>query len=147
LNKEENKMNRKGFTLIELMLVIIVIGILSAMFVPKFGGRAEQSRIVAARADIKSNIAVALDLFEMDNGFYPTTEQGLSALATAPGTPPVASNWRGPYLKRTDTPTDPWGNSYVYSCPGAHNTASYDFYSLGPDKTEGTDDDITNWTK
>lgn len=131
--------NKKGFTLIELMLVVVIIGVLVSMVVPRLVGRSEEARISAAKADIYANISVALDLFELDNGKYPTTEEGLSALRTKPT---VASNWKGPYLKRK--PQDPWGNPYAYRSPGEYNP-DYDLYSYGPDTKEGGGDDISNW--
>lgn len=130
--------------MIELMLVMIIIGILAALVVPRFANRAEQSRIVAAKTDIESNLGVVLDLFETDNGFYPTTEQGLSALISSPTSPPVPPNWRGPYVKKKVIPTDPWGHPYVYTCPGTRNPEGYDLTSYGPDGVEGGGDDITN---
>jgi len=129
----------KGFTLIELMLVVIIIGVLVSMVVPRLVGRSEEARIAAAKADIQANISVALDLFELDNGKYPATEEGLAGLQTRPST---ASNWKGPYLKKE--PVDPWGKKYVYRSPGGHNP-DYDLYSYGPDGTEGGGDDVTNW--
>ena len=137
------KMRKKNFTLIELMIVILIIGTLAAMVIPRFIKRAEQAKIARAKLDINLNIATALDLYELDNGFYPTTEQGLNALLTKPTTPPIPPNWRGPYLKKK--PIDPWGNPYVYICPGKHNPDSYDLYSYGKDGVEGGGDDITNW--
>lgn len=138
--------NKKaGFTLIELMLVIIIIGTLAGLAIPQLAGRAEQSRIVAAKVDIESNIGVALDLFETDNGFYPTTEQSLSALISSPTSPPAPPNWRGPYLKKKAVPTDPWGHPYIYVCPGTHNSESYDLSSYGRDGMAGNEDDVVNW--
>ena len=131
--------NKNGFTLIELMLVVIIIGVLVSMVVPRLAGRSEEARIAAAKADINANISVALDLFELDNGKYPTTDEGLPALRTKPGS---ALNWKGPYLKKE--PVDPWGKKYAYNSPGAHNP-DYDLSSYGPDGTEGGDDDISNW--
>jgi len=136
-------MKQKGFTLIELMLVVIIIGTLAALVIPRLAGRAEQARTTAAQADILSNIPMALDLYELDNGAFPTTQQGLSALIEQTTTPPLPKNWNGPYLKKK--PVDPWGNDYRYACPGVHNPADYDLYSLGKDGTEGGDDDIGNW--
>ncbi len=133
---------KKGFTLIELMLVIIIITALAAVVFPRFVGRAQQARVAAATTDINSNIAVALDLYEMDNGFYPATEQGLEALREKSASSPVPQNWRGPYIKKK--PIDPWGNPYIYISPGMHNE-DYDLYSLGPDGVESGGDDITNW--
>ena len=136
-------MDKRGFTLIELMLVVVIIGILAAMVVPRFAGRTQEARIKAAKADIESNLAIALDLYELDNGFYPNTEQGLAALLHKSGTPPIPSNWNGPYIKR-GIPLDPWGNPYLYRCPGEHNP-DYDLWSYGSDGEEGGGDDICNW--
>lgn len=130
-----------GFTLVEIMLVVIVIGILAAMVVPRLAGRSDQAREAAARTDIDANIAAALDLFEMDTGAYPTTEEGLEALRRKPSDPATADKWRGPYLKKM--PKDPWGNSYVYRYPSSHGM-DYDLISLGKDGQEGGGDDVTN---
>ncbi|MBU1887692.1 MAG: type II secretion system major pseudopilin GspG [Candidatus Omnitrophica bacterium] len=132
-------MSKKGFTLIELMLVVIIIGVLVSMVAPRLVGRSEEARISAAAADVNANISVALDLYELDNGRYPTTEEGLEALRAKPG---AIASWKGPYLKRR--PVDPWGNPYSYNSPGSHNT-DYDLYSYGPDAAEGGNDDIANW--
>ena len=134
---------RKGFTLIELMLVVMIIATLAALVVPKFTGRADQAKTAAARVDIDTNIPTALDLYELDNGFYPSTEQGLAALRSAPSTAPIPQKWNGPYLKRKSL--DPWGNPYHYQQPGTHNPAGYDLYSFGKDGAEGGTDDIVNW--
>ena len=131
----------RGFTLIELMLVIIIIGVLVAMVAPRLAGRSQQAKEAAARADINANLSAALDLFEMHNGRYPTTAEGLAALRTAP---PGAADWKGPYLKR-QVPLDPWGKPYVYRSPGQHNRDDYDLFSIGPDGVEGTADDVSNW--
>lgn len=138
----QNK-NRNGFTLIELMLVVIIIATLAALVIPKFTGRAEQAMAAAARADIMVNIPTALDLYELDNGFYPTTEQGLAALRIQPTTSPLPAKWNGPYIRRK--PIDPWGNPYHYESPGIHNPTGYDLYSFGKDGVEGGKDDINNW--
>ena len=98
--------------MIELMLVVIIIGALAAMVLPRLSGRSEQARITVAKTDINSNIAVALDLYELDNGRFPTTEQGLSALRVKPAGFPEATNWSGPYLKKE--PKDPWGKEFQY---------------------------------
>jgi general secretion pathway protein G len=137
--------NSKAFTLVELMLVVIIIGILVAMVVPRIAGRSEQARRAAAQADIDANLAIALDLYELDNGNYPTTEQGLDALIKAPTSAPVPENWNGPYLKKRKVPLDPWGRPYKYASPGVHNTEDYDLFSLGADGVEGGGDDVANW--
>lgn len=138
------KRNKNGFTLIEIMLVIIIIGILVAMVVPNFAGRGEQARRAAAQADIETNLSTALDLYELDNGRYPTTEQSLMALLAKPTSTPVPNNWSGPYLKKKKIPQDPWGNDYKYVAPGTHNTDGYDLFSLGADGIE-SGDDVINW--
>src|SRR5689334_3563129 len=109
--------NKSAFTLIEIMLVVIIIGILAAMVIPNLAGRGEQARKQAAKADIESNLSVALDLYETDNGQYPTSEQGLVALIQKPASSPVPENWNGPYLKKGRIPTDPWGREYKYVSP------------------------------
>ncbi len=128
---------KKGFTLIELMLVVIIIGVLSAMVVPRLAGRSEQARIQAAKTDINSSIPLALDLYEMDLGRYPEL---LDYLRTPGGS---AESWRGPYLKKK--PLDPWGKVYIYRSPGEHNTDSYDLSSMGSDGKPDTADDVVNW--
>src|SRR5258708_2357584 len=137
--------NRSGFTLVEMLLVVMIIATLAAMIVPRFAGRTQEARIAAATADVRSSLASGLDLYEVDNGVYPTTEQGLAALLSPPGTPPLPKKWRGPYLKKKGSFNDPWGNPYVYRSPGIHNPEDYDLYSLGPDGTEEGNDNITNW--
>ncbi len=133
---------RRAFTLIELLLVLVILAALAAVVVPKFTRRSEQARITAARTDI-ANLEVALDSFEVDTGRYPTTQEGLAALIEAPSN---LKGWNGPYIKR-GVPKDPWGNPYIYTCPGRHNTDGYDLQSLGPDGQEGGDDDIDNWSE
>lgn len=130
----------KGFTLVELLLVLVILATLAAIVVPKFAGRSEQAKVTAAQTQI-SNFSVALDAFEVDNGFYPKGSSGLNDLVEEPNN---AKAWHGPYLK--DIPLDPWGNAYVYDNPGKHNQNSYDLLSMGPDGRSGGDDDITNWS-
>jgi general secretion pathway protein G len=126
---------RKAFTLIELMLVVIIIGVLASLVVPRLAGRAEKARRVAAKADVAANIPSALDLYEMDMGEYPPR---LEDLIQSPG----SENWDGPYLKKL--PKDPWGAEYYYKYPGDH-ALDYDLASKGKDRTLGTEDDVTNW--
>lgn len=136
-------MRNKGFTLIELMIVVIILAALAAMIVPRLSGRAEQAKVNIALSDINANISTALKLYQLDNGNFPTTEQGLEALLTKPGTEPVPPSWNGPYLEKN--PIDPWGNPYKYRSPGTNNKTGYDLYSMGKDQTEGTEDDVANW--
>jgi general secretion pathway protein G len=127
-----------GFTLIELLLVLVILAILMGVVVTKFTGRTQEARITAAKTTI-NNIGVALDAYEIDNGRYPTTDEGLSVL--------VQSSAQGgrSYLKTDTAPVDPWNNPFVYRSPGTNNPNGYDLYSLGPDGREGSDD-IGNWT-
>lgn len=129
----------RGFTLIELMLVVIIIGALVAMVMPRLTGRGEQARGAAAKADIMANIATALKLYELDNGEFPSTDEGLNALLIKP---PSLNNWHGPYLEKN--PIDPWGREYKYKSPGEHRQGDYDLYSLGKDGAE-SNDDVNNW--
>ena len=131
---------RRAFTLIELLLVLVILGILAAIVVPKFAGRTEQARLTAATSQI-STFGTALDAFEVDNGYYPKGKNGLLDLVQQPRD---SQNWRGPYMK-SEIPLDPWGHPYTYECPGKHNPTSYDLMSMGPDGRAGSDDDISNW--
>jgi general secretion pathway protein G len=129
----------RAFTLVEMMLVVVIIGILAALVIPKLAGQGERARNTAAYADINGGIKSALGQYEVDNGFYP---KSLQDLIVQPGN---AKNWHGPYLDKL--PLDPWQNPYIYYYPGKHNQGSYDLLSAGPDGKEGTDDDIVNWAK
>lgn len=133
-----------GFTLIEIMVVIVILGILAAMIVPKVMSRPDEARVVAARQDIAS-LMQALKLYRLDNKRYPTSEQGLQALVTRPAQAPVPDNWKGGgYIERL--PLDPWGKSYQYLNPGLHG--EIDVFSYGADGApggEGFDADIGNW--
>jgi general secretion pathway protein G len=142
-------MNRKrreaGFTLVELLVVMIIIAALAAVIVPRVFTRAEQGRRAKAIADI-SSLETAIRLYAADNGQPPTTEQGLQALRENPSTPPEAKNWNGPYLEKPVS-KDSWGGEYVYTSPGEHND-DYDIVSYardGKEGGEGADADIANW--
>ena len=132
---------QKGFTLIEIMVVVVIIGVIIAMTAPKFIGQSEKALLTAAKADIHT-ISMQLDLYKLDNFFYPSTEQGLQALVTKPSGSPEPKNWKSDgYLPKM--PTDPWQNAYQYSSPGTHGI--YDLFSPGPDGKIGNEDDVTNW--
>jgi general secretion pathway protein G len=141
-SKLETRSRRAAFTLIELLLVLVILGILAAIVVPKFANRGEQARQTAAKTQIAA-FSTALSAFEVDNGYYPKGKDGLQMLLQPPS---EAQNWRGPYLEeKGGIPNDPWGRTYLYECPGKHNVNSYDISSLGFDGREGTEDDVTNW--
>ena len=133
-----------GFTLIEVMVVVVVLSILAAIVVPNIMDAPDEARIVAAKQDIRA-LESALNLYRLDNYVYPSTEQGIDALVTRPGTPPEPRNWKaGGYMDRL--PKDPWGNPYQYLSPGQNG--EFDLYSMGADGQidgAGVNADITNW--
>ncbi len=138
-------MNRQqGFTLIEIIVVVVIIGILATFIAPKFLGRTDEARVVKAKQDIQA-LESALDLYKLDNYTYPTTEQGLDALINQPTSDPVPNNWKsGGYIKKLQK--DPWQRDYLYLYPGEQG--EYDIYSLGADGIEGGEgpnQDIGNW--
>ena len=134
-----------GFTLIEMMIVIVIMGILASLIVPKIMGRPDEARVIAAKQDIAS-VLQALKLYKLDNQRYPTTDQGLQALVTKPASPPIPPNWKSSgYLDKL--PIDPWGNPYQYLFPGVHG--ELDVFSFGVDGAaggEGNDADIGSWS-
>ncbi len=134
----------RGFTLVEIMVVVVIIGILGALVVPKLLGRTGESRVVAAKTDI-ATLMQALKLYKLDNQRYPTTEQGLAALTTKPTSGPSANGWKeGGYVEKL--PKDPWGNAYQYLSPGLHGEV--DIFSFGADgqpNGEGEDADVGSW--
>jgi general secretion pathway protein G len=130
---------QQGFTLIEVMVVVVILGILAAILVPKVMDRPDQARITKARQDIRA-LEAALNLYKLDNYVYPTTDQGLEALAEKPSSP-EPPNWKsGGYIDRL--PLDPWKQPYLYLSPGQHGAV--DIFSLGPDQ-QPSDDDVGNW--
>jgi general secretion pathway protein G len=135
-----------GFTLIELMVVIVILGILAGLIVPRIMGRPEEARQMKAKMTIES-LETSLRLYKLDNGSYPTTEQGLQALIERPDTGNVPKKWRdGGYLEKRKVPKDPWDNEYVYLSPGVNG--EYDIVSYGSDGVpggEGKDSDINSW--
>ncbi len=135
---------QRGFTLIEVMVVVVILGILAALVVPRIISRPDEARIIAAKQDIAS-LLQALKLYRLDNQRYPSTEQGLQALASRPTTAPIPSNWKsGGYIERL--PKDPWGNPYQFLNPGVRG--EIDVFSLGADGApggEGNDADIGSW--
>jgi len=136
--------NQRGFTLIEILVVVTILGILAAIVVPRILERPEQARRTKATVDIKG-IEESLGLFKLDNGFYPSTEQGLQALVVKPQTGRIPSRYpESAYLKKA--PVDPWGNPYIYLSPGVHD--QFDIISYGSDGEpggEGNDDDVRSW--
>lgn len=142
--KSRRLWNQRGITLIEIMVVLVILGILATIIIPRISSKPEEARRTKAILDIKS-IETALSLFHMDNGFYPSTEQGLEALVEKPTTGRMPNNYsENGYLKKV--PLDPWKNSFVYISPGAHG--DYDLISYGADGEEGGEGkfaDVNNW--
>ena len=142
----KKRLNTQGFTLIEIMVVLVILGILAGLIVPRIIGRPDEARQMKAKIQIQS-LETALQLYKLDTGNYPGTEQGLSALVEAPSTGELAKSWReGGYLEKGKVPKDPWGNDYIYLSPGTHS--DFDLISYGADGTGGGDgknEDINNW--
>ncbi len=138
--------DRAGFTLIEILVVIAVLAMLAALVAPNVFQHLGTAKDATARSQIEL-LGAGLDAYRLDNGRYPTTDQGLEALQTEPVAQPIPTNWRGPYLRK-DVPLDPWGNPYIYLSPGEMNPRGYDLLSLGADGEpggEGEDADVASW--
>jgi general secretion pathway protein G len=139
-------LSEKGFSFLELMVVVVILGILATYIAPRFMGRTDDAKAVKAKVDILA-IETALKLYKLDNGDYPTTEQGLAALVEKPSTEPVPLNWKEKgYLEKARVPTDPWGKEYLYLSPGVHD--DYDLISYGADGVqggEGKNKDVNSW--
>lgn len=137
----------RGFTLIELMVVIVILSLLAVMVGPKIIGRSDDAKVADAKVQIR-NIETALKLYKLDSGVFPTTEQGLQALVTKPSTGKIPNNYRAEgYLENKNIPKDPWGNDYIYLSPGEHG--DYDLSSYGADGArggEGKNADIESWS-
>ena len=129
---------RGGFTLVEILLVVTIIGILAALVIPKIAGRGRDAQIKAAYSDVNGGIKTALGMYEVDTGSYPKSLQDMIQQ------PSDVKGWKGPYLDPQNL-LDPWGHPYVYVIPGRHNPSSYDLYSRGPNNQDGGQDNIGNW--
>jgi len=140
LIQRSNSTARAAFTLVEMLLVLVILAVLAAIVIPKFAGRSQQAKVTAAGSQI-SGFELALNSFEVDNGFYPQGSAGLNALVEQPSN---LQSWKGPYLSK-GIPADPWGNAYVYNYPGKSNPKHFDLLSMGPDGQSGTEDDVTNF--
>lgn len=141
-------MRNKGFTLLELLVVIVILGILATYVGTRIMGKPEEARQTQAKIQIQA-LENALNMYRLDNGEYPSTEQGLRALVEKPSVGNVPKSWReGGYLEKSRVPMDPWKNDYAYLNPGVRNTTSFDLFSYGADGQpggEGNDADIGNW--
>ncbi len=145
-NSRYGILSEEGFSFLELMVVVVILGILATYIAPRFMGRTDDAKAVKAKVDIFA-IETALKLYKLDNGNYPTTEQGLAALVEKPSTEPVPLNWKEKgYLEKSKVPTDPWGKEYLYLSPGVHD--DYDLISYGADGAqggEGKNKDVNSW--
>ncbi len=139
------KTNNRAFTLIEIIVMVGILALLASLLITKTEGIFGNSQQTIARIFVRDSLKTALERYRMDLGSYPTTAEGLAVMMTAPAN--ANGNWRGPYAETPGgkAPLDPWSEPYQYRSPGTHNKTGYDLFSKGPDKTEGTADDIGNW--
>lgn len=136
--------SQAGFTLLEILLVVVIIGFLVTVAGIRLTKESGRAKTVTAQRQIDS-YKTCLGVYELDNGFYPSTEQGLQALVAQPSSTPAPMHWKGPYLDPPVVRPDPWGRPYNYRYPGQKIPSGYDLYSAGPDGVEGNEDDIGNW--
>ncbi|MEY2879166.1 MAG: type secretion system protein GspG [Verrucomicrobiota bacterium] len=134
---------RRAFTLLEILVVLAIIGLLATLAIQNLGGTFEGARVTTAQLWVTSTISTPLNVYRFSVGDFPSTSDGLQALITKPGG--KSDGWRGPYLEVEKVPTDPWGEPYQYAWPGKRNKSKPDVWSKGPDKQDGTADDIGNW--
>ncbi|MBK8914598.1 MAG: type II secretion system major pseudopilin GspG [Phycisphaerales bacterium] len=137
---------RRGFTLFEVLMVIVILGVLAAVIVPSFMNTGEQAKKDLAAQQVSTALRTPLELFKTHTGRYPTSEEGLKVLFERPSDETISQKWAGPYLQNADV-KDPWSRALIYNSPGQYNQGSYDLSSPGPDGQPGTDDDITNWKR
>lgn len=139
------KTSVRAFTLIEILIVVAIIGLLAGVLVSNYDKIFDDAKIKTTKIFLKTNLRTSLERYKMDMGSYPNTSEGLAVLMTAPAN--AAENWHGPYFEVDGgkLPVDPWLEPYQYRFPGTKNKTKYDILSKGPDKTEGTEDDIGNW--
>ncbi len=140
--KRKQPSRTRGFSVLELLLVLVILAVLAGIVGVQFSGQSQKAKVRAAKAQL-TNFKTVLSRYEMDLGQYPTTQQGLQALIEAPS---GVEGWDGNYLDSDAVPQDQWGNEWQYRSPGQHNEDGYDLFSFGPDGQEGGEDDITNWT-
>jgi general secretion pathway protein G len=146
VSRTSDSSTEHGFTLIEIVVVLAIIGTLAMLVAPNILRNVGDANITVARTQIET-LGIALDAYRLDTGKYPSTEDGLAALRIRPLSSAAPTGWRGPYLRKL-LPPDPWGRPYVYKAPGTRNPESYDLYTLGRDGVaggEGEDADITSW--
>jgi general secretion pathway protein G len=139
------KTNNRAFTLLEIIVMVGILALLATLLITKTEGIFGSSQQTIARIFVRDSIKTSLERYRMDLGSYPTTAESITVLMVAPAN--ANGNWRGPYIETPGgkAPLDPWGEPYQYRSPGTHNKTGYDLFSKGPDKTEGTVDDIGNW--
>ncbi|MCK4343509.1 MAG: type II secretion system major pseudopilin GspG [Phycisphaerae bacterium] len=147
-NKRRVRSRVRAFTLLEVLMVVVIIGLLAAFVVPSFFGAGEGVKIDLTQATIDSGLGGSLKMYRVHMGHYPTEDEGgLMALIEEPEDEELAKKWHGPYLEKVTNLRDAWGNELIYESPGKYNEDGYDLSSAGPDEQEDTDDDLCNWEK